>query len=140
MYKSMNEQMQKYSEELIEWVKLAAQDATKLVHQELPLFIQEYLSWYFYSNLLWAILGTVFLLTSLILFFKNLKAHSYVFEKDRLDAGETAKLLTIIVLGFFTIISSFNFGITTLGNIRDCLKVKIAPRLVLAEFAKKITK
>jgi hypothetical protein len=87
--KNMNEELQKKTVELIEWIQLTANTVTATAAQEVPLFIQEYLAWFFWSNVFWMCFGILLLLVGVVLtltsFKRKVEFDGYGNPKETID-------------------------------------------------------
>ena len=62
--------------EFLEWAKLTANKTTNFVSEQTPLYIQEYLAWIFWENLLWVIIiftSTIVCPILAVKFYKQIK-------------------------------------------------------------------
>lgn len=120
----MNEEIKKKMIEYFEAMEVAAGKFGDLAQQEIPLVLQEYLNWQFYSNLFLGI-GWFVLLGLFFAFFKRLadfakKEHGY-------ESPEYAFSIIIAIV-------SLLIGTGVLfGCSYQCVKVSVAPRVVILE-------
>jgi hypothetical protein len=121
----MNEQLQKNLTQLTDFLAKSTGQVYDFSKQEVPLFIQEYLAWYYYENLFYAMM---WLLTCIVLSViaykssKHLKLEGVVGEANALSA-----MFALIILVCFSISMKYTL---------DCVKVKVAPRVILMNEAR----
>lgn len=89
---------------------------------EIPIYVNEFLTYYFFENLIYAVL--LFIL-SLLIVFGIYKFYKHEFE----DEEEGAKVIFAIVFLLFALIP-FGFSV---GKTTKCIKIKVAPRVFLVD-------
>ena len=122
--------------ELSAWIKTAANNTGNFLSEQTPLYVQEYVNWYFYSNLAWIAFGTVMPLILGIIFLISLnKSSKYVWTDEfHISVPVTA------VSGIVFVLFCMNFLIGTTNNIQNCIKAKIAPRVLVVDHIKSLIK
>lgn len=123
----MNEEIKKKIMEYFETLEVTAGRFSDLAQQEIPLVLQEYLNWTFYSNLF---LGTVWGITFLVLSVIFWRLSCYAKESRGSESPEYC--MSIVV----TIWSAFMSVGVSCGYMYECIKVSVAPRVVILEIAK----
>jgi hypothetical protein len=102
---------------------------TNFVAEQAPLYVQELLQWGFYDNLISAIIVGIFSLIFLI-------ASALSFRK-MIKEDEPPLLIIVGVFAIFSI----GFFIDCVSNTKECIKIKVAPRVYIIEsLTNKITK
>lgn len=113
------------------WIIEQASNVTNWANAEVPLFIQEFLIWNFYSGLI-NIVGILILL--LIIFGLYIKFKTYLFESFK---DENSLMIIILVIIFpiivFLVVSLF-------CSVKDCVQIKVAPKVYLVEKAAEMIK
>lgn len=128
----MNTTLEQNINDLTAWIKTTAQATQGFVTEQTPLYIKEYLNWYFWEAVFYA---SAFGLLSLILLIvggvllkvgmnieKNNKSLKYEDSSGYFMGG-------ILSLVFALILLTFIVG----SNVHNAIKVKVAPRVVLVE-------
>jgi hypothetical protein len=125
-----------------EWVSSTAEKVGDWTAKEIPLFIQEFLTWRFWENAIGIfqylsgclIFGViVFLICKFLI--KPLAKLSKEHPHDGYDIG--CFFTSLITLGVMCI---FLFGWFPTDNIKNCIQIKVAPKVYLMEEAIKIAK
>ncbi len=119
----MNEELQKNVSEILEFLKKGADSASSFAAEQAPLFVTEYLNWYFYSHIFFVI---VFAIIMCLLIMFGRKAYK-MWEDDGFKDGPI--ILPVVA---FPIIA-FGMFICSLCDTYECIKVSVAPRVVLLE-------
>jgi len=117
--------------DLVLWIKTTATATQGFVTEQTPLYIKEFLNWYFWEAIFQAsIFGLFFiiLLTNGILLFKH---GTKIIKQNKSLKWEDPS--GFIVGGVFSIIITFALSIGFFVNVHNALKVKVAPRVVLVE-------
>lgn len=128
--KSVESQLTSDYAQLSQWIKDTAASTGSFLNEQTPLFIQEYLNWMFYSNLVCAVFFTA--LPVLILFISMLFFKKAVQNKENKDVAEGLIFggsVGLVLAG----ISFIVFLMTVPQSSFKCLKVKIAPRVMMVE-------
>jgi hypothetical protein len=137
--------------EIVEWVQEKAQDVESVASEEIPLLIQEYLSWIFWENAISAAIEIIFVALVIawcLWITSNWKKQSkrYKEEWNRGDFNpfeDSSSVLlpaSIVFAGisiFFSLIIVIPFAVS---DVKDCVKVKLAPRVILVEKAGELIK
>ena len=145
--------------EFLDWAKLTASKTTNFVSEQTPLYIQEYLAWIFWENLLWVVIifsTTIVFPILAVKFYKQIKGWDETKHNcnrhccDVNEAGKCSLKGTDTRFGFnnvfflfFTIcsvaslITVFTAGIPSLSTV---IKVKVAPRVIIVEKIKELAK
>ena len=129
--------------EFLDWAKLTASKTTNFVSEQTPLYIQEYLAWIFWENLLWVVIIFSSAIISSCLTIKFYK--QIVGWCDPYLCSKESKCFSInnVFFLFFTIcsvaslITVFTAGIPSLSTV---IKVKVAPRVIIVEKIKELAK
>ncbi|CAB5226245.1 hypothetical protein UFOVP760_24 [uncultured Caudovirales phage] len=117
--------------DLILWVKTTATTTQGFITEQTPLYIKEFLSWYFWEAIF---LASVFGLLSVVLLIGgalSIKKGTEIIEnnislKYRDPSGYIGGGVIAIILGVTVSVGFF-------VNVHDALKVKIAPRVVIVD-------
>lgn len=114
--------------DLSNWIKSATKTTGEFLSEQTPLYIEEYISWYFYSNLFYSIYGVVIFILTLITFLLFLKKGSkYDWNSEFHICMPLTVLLAIILVG-----TSINL-ICVVSNVQNCIKAYVAPRVLIVE-------
>jgi hypothetical protein len=131
----MNEELQKNTSELIEWLKTSLESSQQFVIEQAPIYVQELLWIHFWSNLVYGSIWLVTLLFSVILTLSGIRNG----KKTKWDWGneDTAPefFIKIIIGGavfVFTIFGSF-LTQTGVNYFLEAAKAKMTPRVVIVE-------
>jgi hypothetical protein len=109
-----------------------AQDISDFASDQIPLVIQEYLSWHFYSNMISFVLMIIFASISSFICYKLFNLRKTV-EAGVYDVGPK-EMCTIGVVVFF-ISTLLLTGLSSIP-VSQMVKVKVAPRVVLIDWLK----
>lgn len=128
----MDKQLEKNLSALTEFLTKAMSQAYDLSKQEVPVFVKEYLAWYFYSNLFDIITFSILLIIGSIVSYKLFKKASVVSKQGHDPfgyqmAGGCIGIITVILI------------LPVMEATSNCIKVSIAPRIVLLEEVKHLT-
>jgi hypothetical protein len=140
-------------ERMINWLSEAAQNVTVWAGKEIPPFINEYLQWKFWENMVGIGVYILFLIVAILGYvviwkfgYKVVKSRidsdkdfngSPLGYCDRCDYGVVKWLCLLVWPIIFIIVACATFP---RDNIFTCLKIKIAPKVYLIEEAVKIVK
>ena len=112
---------------ITEWIKQTADAVGKFAQTETPLFIQEYLAWVLWDNVLATAFGVFLLLTCAstatlaVRFFKK--------DADKMGGYFGASVSCVVMC----IMSGLIGVVIVCNSVPAIVKVKVAPRLVLLE-------
>ena len=126
----MDKSLQQNLNQVLEFLQKGMTTVYDFSKQEVPLFIKEYLQWYFYEHLIDAIVLGIISAISLALIYYCYKDA----KKNGADDGHFAGM----TLGVFVFLTLTVINITC--NIEELVKVQVAPRVVLMEQAKVLFK
>lgn len=118
---------------LFEWVKETANTTGQFIQEQTPLLIQEYLNWVFWNNVITVFVILLFLIPSLIISVKTLRKTNFLGCFDH-------NWVITITFGMISFVSTMVFTIEGLSSIKEAIKVKVAPRVVIMEKLKELTK
>lgn len=127
----MNEEIKKKMLEYVEHMEVVVGKMGEFAQQEIPLVIQEYLTWYFYSHLFQGIVTIVLLMPFCIFLYRVSR-----FYKPKLDPDDPAVAMPLIAAIVLLMIGTAAFC----TNLYECVKVSVAPRVVMIETLKEFTK
>lgn len=121
--------------ELVDWVKKTADSTGQFLQEQTPLLIQEYLNWVFWDNLLSVVIILSIFIPSVIISCKSA-------TKADFDDGAPFSVhhLKVIIFGFLSIITFFPAMFEVIPSIKEIVKVKTAPRVVIVEKLKELVK
>ena len=120
--------------DLVLWIKTTATATQGFVTEQTPLYIKEYLSWYFWEAMFYVSSCAVLLCVTLSVAVWSSKKYSKLkaeeIKKDIRYNGDSenfqiAMTIALVVSGLLLIPLSI--------NAHNALKVKVAPRVVLVE-------
>lgn len=121
---------------LSEWIKTSAGQVGNFVSEQTPLFIQEYLNWYFWDH---AVTVGIFVILYIIvasLLLCNKKEFVRSWDEDKMNVG-TFIFMAAGIVGVIGFIPFFFDGVPA---AKEMVKVKVAPRIVLVEKIADLTK
>lgn len=133
-----------HANSFVEWVKESVNKSQDFLEGEIPLIIQEYLTWIFYENLLsvviWVFLAIAF---GFIQKYILKKAKKNIESNDHRavefwDDNHFEICVGQIALHVVYIAMSISFFCSTVSSAKTCIKVKVAPRVVLIEKASEL--
>lgn len=128
--KSVESQLTSDYAQLSQWIKDTAANTGNFLNEQTPLFIQEYMNWMFWSNLITSVFFTAILCASIIATICLFK--SAIKNKENKDLGEglifsgciSSMVSGLLLVVFLLIVPDASF---------KCLKVKLAPRVLIIE-------
>ena len=136
------EEKQDLMERVFSWVEAAAQNVEEFAAKEIPPFIEEFLMWRFLDHgisvCVWVILTIIPVIVALI--------YKKYWTFDGFDDHPTKCIPSAIIVFVLGLISLLNFGIgspqspSTIGHIKQMVKIKVAPKVYLVEEAAEIIK
>jgi hypothetical protein len=113
------------------WIIEQASNVTNWANAEVPLFIQEFLIWNFYSGLI----NIVGILISLVIIF----GLCIKFKKNLFESFEYGDPLMVITL-VFTIPIAISLLVVLFCDVKDVIQIKVAPKVYLVEKAAEMIK
>ena len=113
------------------WIIEQASNVTNWANAEVPLFIQEFLIWNFYSGLI-NIVGILILL--LIIFGLYIKFKTYLVESFKDE--HPLMIITLV----FTIPIVVCLVVSLFCSVKDVIQIKVAPKVYLVEKAAEMIK
>lgn len=120
--------------DLILWVKTAATTTQGFITEQTPLYIKEFLSWYFWEAVFYASVSAVLLCITLSVALWASKKYSKLRAKE-LENGEryggSSEKFQIAMA--ISLAASVMLLLPLFINAHDALKVKIAPRVIIVE-------
>jgi hypothetical protein len=126
----MDKSLQQNLNQTLEFLQKGMTTVYDFSKQEVPLFIKEYLQWYFYEHLINAIVLGIFSAISLAIVYYCYKDA----KKNEAHDGHFAGI------GLGTVAFLCTVSINVNCNIEELVKVQVAPRVVLMEQAKVLFK
>lgn len=122
---------------VIEWVEITAQKVESFTVEQLPLFIQEYLQWKFLENLFdigaWVAFVILFAVIPSYWIIKLWKYSIDLVKKEDNPFIMVPALLTAVIV--IPLIIN-----TPLREAKDCVKIKVAPKVYLLDQAASLVK
>jgi hypothetical protein len=129
---AMDMQLKSNINELIEWSKNSIYKTNDFAQEQMPLVVQEFLSWTFYSNMMCGIATT-----SLFMIFLSIGIYNYRVEIKKEDAwDELNPNIFLTLVSLFLVVFIFItplFRNCMYGSFEQAIKCKIAPRIVVIE-------
>lgn len=107
------------NEQLTNWLIEQTKNITNWTSVEIPVFVQEYLTWNFYNGILNSSL--IFILFSICI---------YLTIKLKKKSREEQHLLPFVVMMIVPIFLSFVFFVC---EVREVIKIKVAPKTYLMD-------
>lgn len=96
--------------------------AKDFAETEIPIYVQEYLSWYFWSSVFFVVIFTILTLCTVVL---GMLIFKYGKKEDQYEIKALGCVVMIAGVLFF------GGGLTE--NLYDAVKVSVAPRVVIVE-------
>jgi len=141
----MGEDLQQRFVKYLDHVEKAAGKVGEFAETEIPLTIQEWLRWNFYESLLYVILFSILGLVGAYIGRKvyiNLFTLIKLINEQRRESPNDED----VVIGFNIAGAILSLGLIAISipncfwNIRDCIKISTAPRVVVIEKIAELTK
>ena len=117
--------------ELLNWVKITVQETTSFAKTQTPLYVNEYLEWFFVKNVITFVSILFFLILSILVVY-------YSRPNVDFDNFTPFKIVIFIIGVIFLIISSMATVTEAADAFSNAVKVKVAPRVVLVDAAKEV--
>lgn len=134
----MNEQLQNAVATILERAITGIDSSVDFMQAELPEVIEQLLMWYAVSNVVYAIIGIIFIYAAYLMVKKpNKEDENWMWEWDERRGKHSGTCESIF--GVFAIFPG-GVGFFLLLNIMDSLKIWIAPKIWLMEYAASIVK
>ena len=126
--------------DLVLWIKTTATATQGFVTEQTPLYIKEFLSWYFWESVFYVSISAALLCVTLGVALwaskKYSKAKAKEIERGEKYGGDSEGYQ--IVMGV-SLVASVMLLLPLFVNAHDALKVKVAPRVIIVEeIAKKL--
>lgn len=132
----MNEELQN---KVFTWVSQTADKIGEWGGKEIPSFITEFLTWRFYENAINISLYGMFACLVLFILFKYLiPLAKKCYTEDNKYGMDDGSIMLALMLSFTITLGMI--VIFPLQEIKDCVKIKIAPKVYLVEEAAKLIK
>ena len=96
--------------------------------EQAPLVVQEYLVWHFWSNLISSIIPLIISIASIIAVYKLSRPKGMKWAKRELEDNPLPILVWFVA--FVSLILSSPYSV---HHIEQCIKVKVAPRIIIIE-------
>jgi hypothetical protein len=120
--------------DLILWVKTTATTTQGFITEQTPLYIKEFLSWYFWEAVFYASISAVLLCITLSVALWASKKYSKLrakeLENDERYSGSSENDEIGVIISLF---ASGMLLLPLFINAHNALKVKIAPRVIIVE-------
>jgi hypothetical protein len=132
--------LEQNASDLILWIKNTATATQGFVTEQTPLYIREFLSWYFWEAMFYVTCCVTLLCITLSVAAWASKKYSKLrtkeLEKGERYGGDSENFQITMAVA---LVASAGLLIPLFINAHDALKVKVAPRVVLVEeIAKKL--
>jgi hypothetical protein len=120
--------------DLILWVKTTATTTQGFITEQTPLYIKEFLSWYFWEAVFYASISAVLLCITLSVALWASKKYSKLRAKE-LENGERygGSSENFQIAMAISLVASVMLLLPLFINAHDALKVKVAPRVIIVE-------
>lgn len=135
-------EISQYTKEFANWVKESAEKTQNFLEGEIPIVIQEYLTWIFWDNISTVLIWLFFFIIATVVQVYNLKASKKNIEDsnnhatsfwDHYNSDSLQILQILLFISYFGLMMSFFIGVVP--SVKNCIKVKVAPRIILIEKA-----
>ena len=129
---------EKLQDQIIEYMKISINKIEDFTVKEIPPFIHEYITWKFYENLLPITLFTLLLLVLTILTCKYITPFwRWASETSKKEQDTIYFLFPVVVTCLMVVVILITFPY---NNIKNCIQIKVAPKVYLLEQVTKIIK
>ena len=120
--------------DLILWVKTAATTTQGFITEQTPLYIKEFLSWYFWEAIFYASVTSILLCITLSVALWTSKKYSKLrvkeLENSERYGGDSENYQIVMVV---SLVVSAMLLLPICVNAHNALKVKIAPRVIIVQ-------
>lgn len=133
----MQAELENKSIELLNWLETAIKATADFSAQQVPLFIQELLAYNFVISLIWFIIGILLILAGAY------ALYSVVYGKlAKLDWTNTRDgfIFSKGILALVMVVIGVSAGAPIACDNTDWIKIKLAPRVYLMEYARDLIK
>lgn len=126
--------------DLVLWIKTTATATQGFVTEQTPLYIREYLSWYFWEAMFYVSISAALLcLTLSVALWTSKKYSKLKAEEVKRDIRYNGDSEGYLIAMGVSLVASFMLLLPLFINAHDALKVKVAPRVIIVEeIAKKL--
>lgn len=128
----------KLQEQVTEYIKVSVEKIGDFASKEIPPFINEYITWKFYENLFPITLYVLGMMFILFIVYKVLIPLCKWAKESSIKEADSIYYILPILSSMFLIavpISTFPYD-----NIKNCIQIKVAPKVYLIEQASNIIK
>ena len=120
--------------DLVLWIKTTATATQGFVTEQTPLYIREYLSWYFWEAMFYVSISAALLcLTLSVALWASKKYSKLKAEEVKRDIRYNGDSENFQIAMAFALVASAVLLVPLSINAHNALKVKVAPRVVLVE-------
>lgn len=134
----MNERLQNALTQMIDKAMTGVDASVDFLSAEIPEVVHQLLLWYAVSNMVYAALGAVVLYLCYCVVRKP-KGKGENWMWNYCEYKEKHTMTSESILGFFIIFPAF-VGFALLSNVMESLKIWIAPKIWLIEYASDLVK
>jgi len=128
----------KLQEQVIDYMKISINKIEDFTVNEIPPFIHEYITWKFYENLFPITLYVLFLLILTLVVYKFITPlWRWAFNSSEKEGDPIYFIGPAIATFLMTVVVLFTFPY---DNIKNCIQIKVAPKVYLLEQVTKIIK
>lgn len=121
-----------------DWIAKTTEQISDFAAKEVPPFILEYLQWKFWENVVGIVQYGLLVILSAILAFISYK---WTVKLNKVSSNGDAAFATFIMcLAFSLVVLFYGVGGFPSDNIKDCIQIKIAPKVYLVEKAAELYK
>lgn len=118
------------------WIKESGDKVGSFVSEQTPLLIQEYLNWIFISNVTSLSVICLGMIIPALVFLVIKKSFQQAWDDEVFNSSVPIFVVCCVVFGF----SFLGFLVVGNNNISNIVKVKTAPRVIILEKMKELTR
>lgn len=126
----MNEELQTHMLEYMSSLERGIKSAGDFAVDQIPLVVQEYVSWYFWDSVMFALCG---LIISLVFITYGITLNKYVNNNREETTDDDATFIKAIA-GLCYVVALLFFIFMTGGNTRHAVKAEVSPRVIVIEW------
>jgi hypothetical protein len=125
------------NEKVIQWIEQAANKISDFAVENIPPFIEEYLTWKFWEAALYTGCRLIPVISALILYIFHIKKLWNWSDKQSDYTDGVSRLVPIVLT---VILAAVTIGTFPIQHIMDMIQIAIAPKVYILEQASQLVK
>jgi len=126
----------KLQEQLLEYIKISVEKIGDFAANEIPPFVNEYITWKFYENLLpIGMYALVMLIISVLVYKLIIPLYRWANTTSESESDSIYFVIPSVATLLLLMITLFSFPY---DSIKNCIQIKVAPKVFLIEQTSKL--